>query len=126
MTQAEQSDDRRRFTRITFDARAYLIDGEERYEAQLVDIALKGFLIQEPEGFAGDAGQAYVLEVHLDGDEVILTLPAVLVRDESPYLGFTCGHLELETVTHLRRLVELNLGDQELLERELEQMLASA
>lgn len=34
-------------------------------------------------------------------------------------LGFECQHIDLDSISHLRRLVELNLGDEELLEREL-------
>jgi hypothetical protein len=32
--------------------------------------------------------------------------------------------MEIDSITHLRRLVELNLGDEALLERELEQLLS--
>jgi hypothetical protein len=38
---------------------------------------------------------------------------------ESEHVGFHCDHIDIDSITHLRRLVELNLGDPELLEREL-------
>jgi hypothetical protein len=34
-------------------------------------------------------------------------------------LGFRCDRIDLASASHLRRLVELNLGDPALLEREL-------
>ncbi|HEY5718225.1 MAG TPA: PilZ domain-containing protein [Motiliproteus sp.] len=125
MTSAQDSDERRRFTRFAFDAEAELIIEGQAQPVQLADISLHGFLINEPDGFVGSETQGYLLKVHLAGDEVVLNLPATLVRREPPYLGFVCGDLELETITHLRRLVELNLGDQALLDRELEHLLAS-
>jgi hypothetical protein len=35
------------------------------------------------------------------------------------HLGFVCKHIELDSVTHLRRLIELNIADHDELEREL-------
>jgi hypothetical protein len=43
----------------------------------------------------------------------------VLTRTRDDLLGFVCRHIDLESISHLRRLVELNLGDESLLEREL-------
>ena len=34
-------------------------------------------------------------------------------------IGFVCRHIDVDSISHLRRLVELNLGDEALLEREL-------
>jgi len=120
---ANDSDDRRRFTRFAFDAEAELLVEGQAQPVQLVDISLHGFLINQPQGFSGSEAATYLLKVHLSGNEVVLDLPAKLVRREPPYLGFVCGDLELDTITHLRRLVELNLGDQALLDRELEHLL---
>ena len=43
------------------------------------------------------------------------------IRDsiEGIYFGLICRNLDIDSATHLRRLVELNLGDPKLLEREL-------
>jgi hypothetical protein len=41
------------------------------------------------------------------------------MRDEQELLGFVCQYIDLDSISHLRRLVELNLGDGSLLEREL-------
>jgi hypothetical protein len=34
-------------------------------------------------------------------------------------VGLHCRHIDIESLAHLRRLIELNLGDPALLEREL-------
>jgi hypothetical protein len=34
-------------------------------------------------------------------------------------VGFKCEHIDLDSISALRRLVELNLGDSHLLERDL-------
>jgi hypothetical protein len=46
-------------------------------------------------------------------------MEVVLTRTQGELLGFVCRHIDLDSISHLRRLVELNLGDETLLEREL-------
>jgi hypothetical protein len=46
-------------------------------------------------------------------------MEVVLTRAQPQSLGFVCRHIDLDSISHLRRLVELNLGDEQLLEREL-------
>jgi hypothetical protein len=46
-------------------------------------------------------------------------MKAVVAHIEKGSAGFRCDKIEAESAVHLRRLVELNLGDEELLHREL-------
>jgi hypothetical protein len=43
---------------------------------------------------------------------------------EGPQAGLLCISIDIDSVTHLRRLLELNLGDPALLERELSALIA--
>lgn len=116
--------DRRRFTRIAFDAHTDLTVGGRKVAVELLDIAFKGVLVKVAEPILGLAvGDCLEAQVTLVENEIALRLPVTLVREDYPYLGFECGALDLETMTHLRRLVELNLGDPALLDRELEHLL---
>jgi hypothetical protein len=47
-----------------------------------------------------------------------------LVHDDHNQLGFHCSHIDVDSISHLRRLIELNLGDEAELERELAALLA--
>jgi hypothetical protein len=46
-----------------------------------------------------------------------------LVHKEKGRLGFKCKHIDIDSITHLRRLVELNLGNADMLERELSALI---
>lgn len=118
----ESSQERRRFTRIAFDAEAELRVGERRWMVQIEDISFKGVLLSHPAGFDAQLGDPLTLEAWLDSD-VQLLLPLRLSRLGGDYLGCSCGAIDLESMTHLRRLVELNLGEESLLDRELEHLL---
>ena len=42
---------------------------------------------------------------------------------EESRIGFYCQHIDIDSISHLHRLVELNLGNEKLLEREMSEML---
>lgn len=114
----DMQDDQRRFTRIPFDADALLIGDERKWACELIDLSLKGALISEPEGWSGNAGDHYRLTLTLDEDTRI-HMDVSVAHQENRHVGLTCRDIDLDSITHLRRLVELNLGDASLLEREL-------
>lgn len=115
---SEQHSDRRRFKRIAFDAKTELSQGQHRWPVQLLDLSLKGMLIQRPEPWLGDASQSFEADIHLS-DDAEVKMDVHLTHDDHGQLGFVCLHIGLESIEHLRRLIELNLGDPEELEREL-------
>jgi hypothetical protein len=46
-----------------------------------------------------------------------------IIHSETDQIGFRCDHIDLESISHLKRLVELNLGDEAALERELHELV---
>jgi hypothetical protein len=111
-------EDRRRFKRIAFDARTELTQGSRSWPVKLIDLSLKGLLIERPSPWLGNLEDLFIVDIHLNVD-IDLQMEVRLTHDDHNHLGFACEHIGLESVTHLRRLVELNLGDPEELEREL-------
>jgi hypothetical protein len=112
--------DRRRFTRIPFTARVRIEGPGGTWAVELLDLSLKGALAGRPEDWPADAAGRYRLCIELDrseGPEISMdTTPVHVQRDR---IGFRCERIDLTSASHLRRLVELNLGDPALLEREL-------
>jgi hypothetical protein len=110
--------ERRRFKRIPFDARTELRQGEQRWPVNLLDLSLKGLLIEKPAPWQDDAEAPFSADIHL-GDDALVSMELRLAHDEERQLGFKCEHIDLDSITHLRRVIELNLGDPQALEREL-------
>lgn len=111
--------DRSRFQRILFDAPTSIRTAERQLTSTLIDISLKGILVKRPHNWAPvDAGEVDVI-VHLDDGRTQIQMRADLVHTDSEHLGFRCRHIDMDSVSHLRRLVELNLEDPDLLERQL-------
>lgn len=118
MTHAEKANDRRRFTRILLDVVVQFEHDNQIWSTQLVDISLKGALIEMPEGWKGQIGDIYTLDIHLDSDTSIGMNAQVAHIDEQT-IGFECTMIDIASIAHLRRVVELNIGSSTVLEREL-------
>lgn len=115
---SEHPADRRRFKRIAFDARTELSQGPFIWPVKLIDLSLKGLLIERPEPWLGDRTKVFAVDIHLS-DEVDIKMDVQLTHDDNRQLGFVCRYISLESIERLRRLIELNLGDPQELEREL-------
>lgn len=109
---------RRAFTRIFFDAETVVMQGEHIWPVQLVDISLRGILIGILPDQQIDHSAQVDVSVHLGGG-VEIRMEARVANQRGDRLGLTCEHIDVDSMTHLRRLVELNMGDTSLLEREL-------
>lgn len=116
---------RRQFSRIRFqsDARLFLPNGE--YGAEVIDLSLKGALVRPSEEFFAMVGTKCTLKVRLDDAGSVIRMECTIVHRQAGLYGLACREIDLDSITHLRRLVALNLGDEMLLERELN-LLAQA
>ena len=113
--------ERRRFHRIHFDAQAHLRRDDSDLAASLVDISLNGVLMEIPPGWKGRVGDEETVKILLtEGEEHTITMETTVTHMDEKHIGMRCRHIDMDSITHLRRLVELNLGDAQSLERELE------
>lgn len=113
-----QSSDRRLFSRIHFDAWAELRQGDRHWHAPVVDLSLKGLLVRQPEDWQIDARSPVRAAIQL-ANQASIQMTVRLRHETNGQLGFECEFIDLDSISNLRRLVELNLGDAELLERQL-------
>lgn len=111
--------ERRQFHRILYDAQASLIDAEGHIATQVVDVSLNGALVRRPGAWGGQIGQPIKLEIEL-GPETRITIEGSVVHLEKDLLGIARQHIDIDSISHLKRLVELNLADESLLQRDLE------
>lgn len=115
--------EKRQFTRIAFDASARLMRDENDWPTHLLDISLKGALIEQPAGTDLNQGDHITLYLLLSDEETEITMQGHVAHKESGHLGIVCDHLDVESASHLRRIVELNTGNEALLNRELAALL---
>ncbi|MRD72064.1 PilZ domain-containing protein [Rhodocyclus tenuis] len=111
--------DRRHHTRIAFHTPAQLSAAGQEFAVRVLDLSLKGALVALPPAAPVTPGSACVLLVRLDELGDAICIDGEVRHVEGDEAGIVCRSIDLDSVTHLRRVVELNLGDTTLLEREL-------
>ena len=116
--------ERRHFTRVLFDAPALLTTGNGTFEVQVLDLSLKGALVQVPAELTLPPGAPCQLMVPLAATEKHIAMSAEVTHGGGLHVGLLCRTMDLDSVTHLRRLIELQLGDPALLERDLAALIS--
>ncbi|KFZ39230.1 pilus assembly protein [Shewanella mangrovi] len=114
-------EDKRKFSRILFDTKAKLHNDQGEWQTRLHDLCLNGAMVEEPSGMHTD--KPMELGFTLPGSDIELRMTADVVYQRDGYLGLKCAFIDVDSITHLRRLLELNTGDSSLLNRELKQFI---
>jgi hypothetical protein len=115
--------ERRHFSRVAFDADAVLTTTADRLAVKVVDLSLKGALLRLCAPVPVAAGTPCLVEVMLGEARVAMAAEVAHVKGE--LMGVLCRSIDLESITHLRRLIEVNLGDPRLAERELKSLVSA-
>ena len=118
-----QPPEKRRFHRIQFDAPCELHCQDGLWATEVLDVSLKGVLVRRPDGWRAPLKQPCEVVIHLDDHRTGIVMAVELRHVEAHRLGFKCQYIDLDSASHLKRLVELNLGDQALLEREFAHLI---
>ena len=110
--------ERRRFRRFPVEGTVRLYSGSAMWTTTLVDMSLRGVLVECPPDWKGDLGSRYRVDLRLEGG-VMIGMGVELSRIAGGQLGFNCLKIDLDSFSRLKRLIELNLGNTEILNREL-------
>jgi hypothetical protein len=108
----------RRFRRFPVAGTVRLFSGSEMWTTTLVDLSMQGALLVRPADWTAEAGSRFRLDVRLDGG-LMIAMGVKLVRADDGQLAFACTRIDLDSFSRLKRLVELNLGNTESMNREL-------
>jgi hypothetical protein len=115
----------RRFLRMVFQAPARLNLAGQVREVQLLDISLKGALVDMGAALRCRVGTHGRLRLTLS-PTTFIAMDVAVARVQGSLLGLQCTHIDLDSVTHLRQLIERNAQDPALLGRELAVLIGSA
>jgi len=121
------SDERRKFSRIHFDGACTLIFEKKLehhdFEASMIDISLNGALICITPCIIDLEEEQVQLQLQLNDSSTVLLLNGFVSHQQEKLLGIQFTKLSLETISHLKRLIELNVGDSQGIHREFTQLI---
>jgi len=113
--------ERRHYQRIHFIADVLVSHDEQQWSCALEDISLKGLLLIGPQSVEPQKDVSYSVELVL-GEGATIKMTAKISHIEGDHWGLQWDNIELEGLTHLRRLLELNMDDPKEMHRELAEL----
>jgi hypothetical protein len=115
--------ERRRFSRIPFQAEAEVTLLGNTYNATLLDLSLKGILLNLPQSILVEPQSQIKVAFQLPQSDVAIAIDTVLVKQTDHQLHCKVTQIDVDSLSHIKRLIELNLADEALLEREIGQLI---
>jgi hypothetical protein len=114
----------RHFVRIPFGADVLLTLNGQTMKVHLLDISLKGALVQCDSDHVFALRDTCQLKLPMAEDGEGIVMSGRIVHVKGPLIGLESSSIDLTSLTRLRRLIELNSGDPELMNREIRQLIA--
>ncbi|MCD6292776.1 MAG: PilZ domain-containing protein [Deltaproteobacteria bacterium] len=111
--------EQRNFSRITFQAHTKIEIKGHSYGGELLDISLNGALVSCSTELPLTLSENILIKVFLPSSSVSMNFSARLVHLDGDHYGFKFSSCDAESMTHLRRLLEFNLEDQNQVVKEL-------
>jgi hypothetical protein len=111
--------EKRRFSRTSFVATGSLLVGSVSVDCAVVNISLKGALVELDDASGISRDQPVALSFKLGDEDTVVTAQGKCAHIEGTEVGIRFTSMDLDSLTHLRRLMELNTADAESIEQEL-------
>lgn len=113
--------ERRSYSRIPFNAEILMQCGNEEWSCNLLDISLKGMLVEPPENLDINLDNPCGVALFL-GDDISIHARVNIIRNENGNWGLKWLQIDASSLQHLRRLIELNTSNPAMLMRELSEL----
>ncbi|MFP4687099.1 MAG: PilZ domain-containing protein [bacterium] len=118
---SNDSTERRRFQRISLHKPLRMEADGKIWETALLDISIQGILLEKPSGYLCEKGRTVQITIPL-GETEKIEMDAHTVHCEDDKVGCAWDQIDVDSLDHLRRMLELNLGDASLVQRELQEL----
>ncbi len=114
----------RNFQRVKYDVEAVLEIENVEHKCKLLDLSLKGAMLEVDAADVLSVGEQGRLSFSLGDEEHEIAMDVEIAHREISTVGVHCLQLDLDSATHLRRIIELYTGDSQIMEREIGAMLS--
>ncbi|EDK27621.1 PilZ domain-containing protein [Vibrio chagasii] len=114
--------ERRQFSRVIYQVPTEISQGQVNVSGSVQDLSLHGLLIQCEELEQLNQENPVHVSFKLTNSDINIQLEATIVSTINTSMRLRIEHLDIDSISHLKRLVELNVGDDDLLYREIEHL----
>ncbi|WP_139683883.1 PilZ domain-containing protein [Vibrio tasmaniensis] len=114
--------ERRQFSRVVYQTPTDISQGNVNVSGSVQDLSLHGLLIQCDKCQQLRTDIPVQISFKLENSDINIQLEATIVSTINTSMRLRIEHLDIDSISHLKRLVELNVGDDVLLYREIEHL----
>lgn len=108
----------RNYRRINFQTEADINIDATPHHCELVDLALQGALFRSDQDLPLSSGDQCLLTITLPTSDLTMEFTGELIHQRGAFYGFIFISEDAVTMGHLRRLLELNIGNGDEVDRE--------
>jgi hypothetical protein len=120
-----EENEKRHFHRVFYNAKANLSSNEQNWDCDVLDLSLNGCLLRFPSPWQESSDNIYTLRLRLS-DALDIKMELKIAHLLENKVGFKCEQMDIDSITQLRRIVELNVGNSEILESALASLAEKA
>ncbi|AXB30540.1 PilZ domain-containing protein [Vibrio campbellii] len=114
--------ERRRFSRIIYQVPALIEQGDLAMQVTIQDLSLHGLLLKVEDAKPLDSLLPVEVGFSFIQSEQMMQLNASIVSIAGNEIRLKISNIDIESISQLKRFIELNVGNNELLNRELEHL----
>lgn len=115
---------RRQFDRVLYSATATIAQERKQWNTIIEDLSIHGVLTSCPNDWKETDSDEYIIQFVLPDVHDQIRIDAILVAYDSTHLRFQIKEIDIDSLTDLRRIVELNSGENDLMTRNIEELVA--
>lgn len=119
--------ERRKYSRVNFQGHCSLVldnvSKQHDFDASLIDISFKGALVSIAATDLDLTNETLHLHLKLEGSDITLLLNGVVSHQHDHLLGINFTTIDIDSMTHLKRIIEFNIGSDEDMHREFAQLI---
>jgi c-di-GMP-binding flagellar brake protein YcgR len=113
-------EDKRRFNRVTCEEKLLVRFDGSPTRAQLLDISLKGALVEFENDVTFQLGDILDITLTLDDSDIVLQFESKVIHRNNNVVGVKFIRIDLDSMIHLRSFIEARSMDPEQVIREFE------
>jgi hypothetical protein len=113
-------EEKRRFNRVTCEEMLLVRFDGSSTRAQLLDISLKGALVEFENEVSVQLGNILDITLTLDNSDIVLQFESKVIHRNNNVVGVKFIRIDLDSMIHLRSFIEARTMDPEQVIREFE------
>ncbi len=115
--------ERRRFRRVVTDKPIVVRSNDGEHRGTTLDLSLRGLLLESSDAWQPQTGNPVNVQIRLNDEACCIDMDGTIAHVDGSRVGIRVTGVDIDSAAQLRRMVELNLGDHGLLERELAELV---